>query len=245
MSVINVENVSKSYRDQKALSDFSLTVEHGDVVALLGPNGAGKTTFVKCMLNLISADSGKISIYDIDSNDPMSRSRLVYLPEKFTFYNYFTVEETLKFFAEFHQVEKSQVKERIKEALGKLSIGELGKKKLSELSKGQMQRVGLCIAIVADKDLIILDEPFSGLDPIGIKDVKDICLELSSKGKTILINSHILSEVEKFAKKVIILNHGKVQAQGLIDDVRNGMSLEDRFYTLVKGTKEESEEAHV
>lgn len=239
MSVIHVENVSKSYRDQKALSDFSLDVCEGEVVALLGPNGAGKTTFVKCMLDLVSTDSGKISIFDTDSKDPMSRSRLVYLPEKFNFYSYFTVVETLKFFAEFHGVEKSQVTERIEYALGRLSISELGKKKLSELSKGQMQRVGLCIAIVADKDLVILDEPFSGLDPIGIKDVKDICLELSAKGKTLLINSHILSEVEKFANKVIILNRGQVKAQGAIDDVRNGMSLEDRFYSLIKESNED------
>ncbi len=240
MSVIKVENVSKRYRDQLALSEFSLSVEEGDVVALLGPNGAGKTTFVKCMLNLISADSGSIKIFDIDSSDPMSRSRLVYLPEKFSFYDYFSVEETLKFFAEFHGVSKSEYRDKIQYALGRLSIGELGKKKLRELSKGQMQRVGLCIALVADKDLIVLDEPFSGLDPIGIKDVKDICLELSAQGKTIMINSHILSEVEKFANKVIILNHGQVRASGSLDEVRAGQTLEDRFYTLVKESNEGS-----
>ncbi|AYF44839.1 hydrolase, P-loop-like family protein [Halobacteriovorax sp. BALOs_7] len=234
MSVIDVRGVSKRYRDQLALSDFSLSVENGDVVALLGPNGAGKTTFVKCMLDLISADSGEITIFGKSSKDPRSRASLVYLPEKFNFYDYFTVKETLKFFAEFHGVEKSQVNGRIDEALKKLSIDKFEKKKLKELSKGQMQRVGLCIAVVANKELIILDEPFSGLDPIGIKDVKDICLELSQQGKTILINSHILSEVEKFATKVIILNNGQVKAQGPLNEVRGDISLEERFYDLVK-----------
>lgn len=234
MSVIDVRGVSKRYRDQLALSDFSLSVENGDVVALLGPNGAGKTTFVKCMLDLISADSGEITIFGKSSKDPMSRASLVYLPEKFNFYSYFTVTETLKFFAEFHGVAKSQMNERISMALKKLSIDQFGKKKLRELSKGQMQRVGLCIALVANKELIILDEPFSGLDPIGIKDVKDICLELAEEGKTILINSHILSEVEKFATKVIILNNGQVKAQGPLNDVRGDISLEERFYELVK-----------
>lgn len=234
MSIIHVEGVSKKYRDQVALTDFSLNVENGDVVALLGPNGAGKTTFVKCMLDLVSADSGEIKIFGKSSKDPQSRANLVYLPEKFNFYSYYSVNDTLKFFAEFHGVNKVDVSELIERALKKLSIDQLSNKKLKELSKGQMQRVGLCIALIANKDLIILDEPFSGLDPIGIKDVKDICLELSEQGKTILINSHILSEVEKFATKVIILDHGQVRAQGPLNEVRGDVSLEEKFYDLIK-----------
>ncbi|EQC43877.1 ABC transporter ATP-binding protein [Bacteriovorax sp. Seq25_V] len=232
MEVLNVDSLSKSYSGNQALSNFSISLNRGEVIALLGPNGAGKTTFVKSILGLLKADSGTIKFFDVES-DSVSRSKVSYLPEKFTFYPYFTIEATLRFYADMYNI-KSNRQEIIDNALRKLGILDIKGKKISDISKGQLQRVGLACVTMGSHEFIILDEPFSGLDPIGIKEVKDLCVDLKKSGKTLLINSHILAEMEKMADRVIILNKGKTLAFGSVDEVRGDMSLEDKFFKLVK-----------
>lgn len=232
MEVLKVSNLTKKYGNNLALNDFSLTLNSGNIVALLGPNGAGKTTFVKSILGLLNVDNGEIEYFgNIDKT--IGRDKISYLPEKFTFYSYFNVESTLRFYANMYKVQKSTIDQRISDSLAMLSIVELRGKKLESLSKGQMQRVGLACSIIGDHELIVLDEPFSGLDPIGIKEVKDLCQKLKAMGKTLIINSHILAEMEKMADIVIIINKGNVLAQGSVKEVRGEDTLENCFFNLI------------
>lgn len=233
MTILKASNITKSYGDFKALKDFSLEIESGDIVALLGPNGAGKTTFVKSILGLLQIDSGEIELFGKSSKDVSARDKLVYLPEKFSFYSYFTVIDTLKFYASMYNKENDQVD--YNHYLNLLSIEELRDKKLNSLSKGQMQRLGIACTLIGDQDFIILDEPFSGLDPIGIKEVKDICISLKEKNKTLLINSHILAEMERVANRVIILNKGVVERTGTMQEILEEDTLENVFYKIIKG----------
>ena len=233
MTILKASNITKSYGNFKALKDFSLEIESGDIVALLGPNGAGKTTFVKSILGLLQIDSGEIELFGKSSKDVSARDKLVYLPEKFSFYSYFTVIDTLKFYANMYNKENDQVD--YNHYLNLLSIEELRDKKLNSLSKGQMQRLGIACTLIGDQDFIILDEPFSGLDPIGIKEVKDICISLKEKNKTLLINSHILAEMERVANRVIILNKGVVERTGTMQEILEEDTLENVFYKIIKG----------
>ena len=237
-NIFEAKSVLKKYGNTIALSDFSLSLEKGEIVALLGPNGAGKTTFVKSLLGLLRISSGELSLFETDINRPEVKKKLSYLPEKFTFYSYYTVESTLRFYASMYEVEKTLQADKIDNALRELGILELKGRKISDLSKGQLQRVGLACSIVGDQEFIIWDEPFSGLDPIGIKDVKDLCIKLKEQGRTILVNSHILSEMERLADKVVIMNKGRIRTVGTVEEVSNGLSLEERFYRIVKGESE-------
>ena len=201
---------------------------------MLGPNGAGKTTFVKIMLGLQFPDRGSLKLFGQDAGAPQSRVQVGYLPEKFSFYPYYSVKDTLNFYASLSGVEKSNVSESIMSALGKLKISELVDKKLNKLSKGQLQRVGLAALLLGNKQLIILDEPFSGLDPIGIKDLKELLREFTREGKTLLINSHILSEVEPLCDHFGILNKGKLVVAGEKRELLQSTSLEDYFAQKVQ-----------
>ena len=233
MNIIETENLSKSYGTIPALKNISLTVKRGSCFALLGPNGAGKTTFVKSLLNLISPQEGSLKINNIDSLDEKSRIGVYFLPEKFTFFSYYTVEGELDFYGKMQGLSDEEIKSQIPLALRKLSIEELAKRKLNTLSKGQLQRVGLANLYMGEHELYIFDEPFSGLDPIGIKDLKEILKELREKNKSIFINSHILSEMEKICDSCGILNKGILVESGRLLEKLEGKTLEDYFYQKV------------
>jgi len=234
--IFEAQSVLKKYGNNIALSDFSLKLSKGEVIALLGPNGAGKTTFVKSLLGLLRINSGSLSLFGKDIYSADAKKRLAYLPEKYTFFSYYTVEGTLRFYAKMYSVDESKITENIDSSLRRLSIFDLKGKKVSDLSKGQLQRVGLACSLVGDQEFIIWDEPFSGLDPIGVKEVRDLSLELKNEGKTVLINSHILAEMEKMADKVVIMNEGQIKAFGTVPEVAGDMSLEDRFFRIIKGS---------
>jgi ABC-2 type transport system ATP-binding protein len=235
MSVfLQAKNVSKNYGRHKALENLSLSVNKGQTYALLGPNGAGKTTFVKALLGLVSYDSGEISINGRLVNDPQSRSLLAYLPEKFQFYSFDTPQKVLRFYARARNLPGTQINSQIDRALEQVVMTDNTTKKLSKLSKGQMQRVGLASLLIGDPGLLILDEPFSGLDPIGIKELRDIIRGLKEQGKTLFINSHILAEMEKICDSLAVLDNGHCLAQGDAHDLLNSQSLENFFYNLVR-----------
>lgn len=236
MEILSVNSISKKYGPDTALDSFSVSINKGEIVALLGPNGAGKTTLVKSILGHLKYDQGSINYFSGESA-LLARKKISYLPEKFTFYPYYTILKTLDFYAQMYGISKDLRSDKISKTLSLLNIEDIKNKKLSDLSKGQLQRVGLSCAILGDHELIILDEPFSGLDPIGMKEVKDIFKSLKEQGKTLLINSHILAEMEKVCDVVIILNKGKTLASGPIAEVRKTSSLEDVFFNLVKGVK--------
>ncbi|RLA64556.1 MAG: ABC transporter ATP-binding protein [Epsilonproteobacteria bacterium] len=231
--IIEAKNINKYYGSTYALKDFSLGIPKGSSFALLGPNGAGKTTFLKALLDLTPVDSGEITINGISSLSEKSRKGIGYLPEKFTFFDYYTVEGVLIFYGKMKGINKG-LAEQIEAVVLKTKITELQQRKVKTLSKGQMQRLGIACMLMGDNDLLLLDEPFTGLDPIGIKDLKEILRGLQVEGKTLLINSHILSEVEQICDQMAILNKGELVVEGKITELAGDASLEDFFYEKIK-----------
>ncbi len=238
MDIIQIKDISKSYGPEFSLKNVSLDVKQGKIFSLLGPNGAGKTTLVKLMLNLMHSDSGEIKINGHDVSDKSSRAGIAFIPEKFNFFSFYTARGVLEFFGKMKGVEGAELKSQVDSALEELQIAELANRKLSRMSKGQMQRVGLASILIGKNDLIILDEPFSGLDPIGIRDLKDIIKKLKEQGKTLFINSHILLEMEQLCDEVAILNKGKLLFNGSVASVlEREKSLEDFFYKLISNER--------
>lgn len=234
MNAIEVRGVQKSYGPDFSLHDVNLEVKMGKIFALLGPNGAGKTTLVKLILNLMHVDQGEINIKGISSVLASSRIGVGFIPEKFSFFSYYTVRGVLEFFGTMKGLTGQDLKSQIDVALKDLDIAQLQNRKLQSLSKGQVQRTGLATLLLGQHDVLILDEPFSGLDPIGMKDLKDIIRKQRAEGKTIFLNSHILSEMEQICDDVAILNKGKILFNGSIQSILDkGQSLEDFFYQLV------------
>ncbi len=226
---IEARGLVKDYGEVRALDGVNLLLEEGQSMALLGPNGAGKTTFIKSLLGLIRTTEGELRIFGKNAPSEESRRELAYLPEKFSFYPYYTVEGVVNFFAELYGSSRAEVGP----ALERVGMSSLAKRKMKTLSKGQMQRVGVANMLVSRARLLLLDEPFSGLDPIGIKELKDLFVELHAEGKTLFFNSHILSEMERVTQHIAIVNHGKLLVQGEIKSLLAGRNLEDYFYDLV------------
>ena len=235
--VIYADNVAKQFGLTKALNDLSLQVPRGSVYALLGPNGAGKTTFVKCLLGLVHRDGGELRLQGCEAKEPSARQGTAYLPEKFSFYPYYTVKGVLRLFGHLHGQRGEGLENLIDQAIKRLDIEEIKNRKLKTLSKGQLQRTGVATLLVSQSEIFILDEPFSGLDPIGVKEMKDLFLELKKEGKTLFINSHILSEMEQLCDQVAILHQGHCLTQGPLRELLGQKSLEDYFYEHIQKAK--------
>lgn len=234
MELIRLENVEKSYGDTFSLQDINLTINQGTIFSLLGPNGAGKTTLVKLILDIMHCDRGTISINGHSSLSKESRLGVAFIPEKFTFFPYYTARGVLEFFGQMKGLSGSILKEQVEHALDEMQIRDLENRKLSKMSKGQMQRVGLGSILIGQNDLIILDEPFSGLDPLGMRDLREIIKKLRNSGKTLFINSHVLLEMEQLCDEYAILNKGRLLAHGTVDSVLSkGTRLEDFFYNTI------------
>lgn len=234
--MIEFSNVSKEFREGvagrrvKALEDISLSIEHGEVFGFLGPNGAGKSTAIKILINLINQDRGHATIMDKDVRDKNVRRCVGYLPENPYFYDYLTAEELLWFGGKTSGMSKEEIGARTTLLLDKVMLLEARKRPLRTYSKGMVQRAGLALALIHNPEVVILDEPMSGLDPIGRKMVGDIILELKGEGKTVFFSSHILSDVERFCDKVGIIVGGKLRLTAAVSDlVKDGDTLEDVF----------------
>lgn len=233
--LIVVDNLSKSYGKHQALKTVSLNVPKGSIFALLGPNGAGKSTLVKCILNLIHPQEGSIHVGGVSYQEIECRKILSYLPEKFSFYSFYKVNAILEFFASLKGLEGQEKKEQIAKVKELMGLSEFENQKVTQLSKGQLQRTGIAITLLGDNQLIILDEPFSGLDPIAIKELKELILKLKAEGKTVFLNSHLLGEMENILDSCALLNKGELIANGAIPEMLNGEDLETFFYKKVKG----------
>jgi ABC-2 type transport system ATP-binding protein len=232
---IESNQLTKYYHQQAALDGLSLNIPQGSAFALLGPNGAGKTTFVKSLLGLVTIKSGSIKIEGESSNLPSARSKIAFMPENFNFYPYYRVRSTLKFFGQMGGLKGAELKERVESTLERVKILELADKRMDALSKGERQRVGLATLWMRDASIYILDEPFTGLDPLMIKHLKEQIKELIAANKTVIINSHILSEVERIADNVAIINRGKLLACDSIESLTSNQDLSDIFCQLVEG----------
>src|ERR1700731_4482289 len=220
-SAIEIENLTKDYpfgflhlKKKTSLEGLTMRVEEGEVFGFLGPNGAGKTTTIKLLVRLIFPTAGSARILGKPISD-ISRPRDIgYLPEQPYFYDYLTAAELLDYFARFHEFTDTERRERVQRMLKKVGLDTAKKIQLRKYSKGMLQRVGLAQAILHDPKVVILDEPMSGLDPIGRREVRDIILELKRDGKTVLFSTHILSDAEMLCDRVGVIVGGKLRGVG-------------------------------
>jgi len=221
---IDIVNVTKRFAEHTAVRDLALRVPKGSVYGLLGPNGAGKTTTIRMILNIIAPDSGTIHIFGRPSSDPKLTERLGYLPEERGLYRKMQVRRVLKFLAELKGVKGNEADRRIDEWLERLSLKtaekDWGLSKVDELSRGMQQKVQFIGTLLHDPDLVILDEPFSGLDPINAQALKDTVVELKKRGKTVIFSTHLMDNAERLCDAVCIIANGEKVLDGSVADVK-------------------------
>ena len=224
-TVIRATGLHKIYQSRlgsrrvAALDGIDLEVGPGELFGLLGPNGAGKTTAVKIMLGLTRPTRGQAEVLGRPVSDPESRRRVGYLPEGHRFPGYLTARQTLTILGRMSNVDSATLKRRIPMLLERLRIAEWLDVKVRKFSKGMTQRLGLAAALVHEPDVLLLDEPTDGVDPVGRREIRELLREQAQAGKTVLLNSHLLSEIELTCDRVAILRQGKIVAQGRIDDL--------------------------
>jgi ABC-2 type transport system ATP-binding protein len=219
---IEIANLRKAYGQNIALHDLSLTIEPGEVFGFLGPNGAGKTTTIKVLLGLVRPTSGQARIFGVPSSNPEARRAVGYLPENFRFQDWLTGTELLELHADLSDVPSDVRQRRIPEVLRMVGLAERANDRIKSYSKGMLQRIGIAQAIVHNPRLVLLDEPTSALDPIGRREVRDLIRNLSDRGTTVFLNSHLLSEVEMVCDRVAIIDRGRVVQTGRIDELVRG-----------------------
>jgi len=232
MRAVETSDLAKDYsigfvrkRPKRALDGLSLRVEPGEVFGLLGPNGAGKSTTLKILLRLIFPTSGTARILGRELNDVSMHARIGYLPENPYFYDHLTAREFLNYAGELFGLGAAERRQRVDRLLDRLGLASSRDVALRKFSKGMVQRVGLAQALINDPELIFLDEPMSGLDPLGRREVRDLILELKGQGKTVFFSTHILSDAEMLCDRVAILNHGRLQGCGDLREIlRLGVS---------------------
>jgi ABC-2 type transport system ATP-binding protein len=246
MNAVEIQNLKKVYeagvgqREIMALDGISLAVVQGEVFGFLGPNGAGKTTTIKILVGLIQQTSGTAKLFGKDINNAETRSNIGFLAESPYFYEYLTAEESLSFYGQLFDLSKNEIKSRSSALLKQVGLESSANVQLRKFSKGMLQRIGIAQALINDPELIILDEPMSGLDPIGRKEMRELIQSLKVQGKTIFFSSHIIHDVEMICDRVAILVHGKLLAVGRIDEITSeSETLEDAFIRIVQkeGTK--------
>jgi ABC-2 type transport system ATP-binding protein len=207
----------KRYGRQTAVDDVSFTVGRGEVLGLLGPNGAGKTSVIKMLLGLVRPDAGEVLLLGRRSSDPRSRTAVGYLPELFRYQPWLTPTEVLDLHVRLARVPVGAAEQR--ECLALVGLADRAGDRLGGFSKGMQQRLGLAVALVARPELVVLDEPTSALDPLGRVDVRDLVLSLKSRGVAVLLNSHLIGEVERVCDRVVILDKGRVAASGTLAEL--------------------------
>jgi ABC-2 type transport system ATP-binding protein len=226
-NIIEIENLTKDYevgffrkRKVRALDDLTLSVEPGQIFGFLGGNGAGKTTTIKILMRLLFATSGTARILGSDISDTSMHRSIGYCPENPYFYDYLTAAELMDYFGQLFGLERAERKRRAQELLTQVGLKEKDwNKQLRKYSKGMLQRVGIAQALINDPGLVFFDEPMSGLDPIGRREVRELIAGLRRKGTTVFMSTHILSDVEALCDKVAILRNGKLAATGHLDEL--------------------------
>ncbi len=223
--IVQAVGLTKMFRDfwnrpkARAVNGIDFEVRPGEVVGLLGPNGSGKSTTVKMLLGLLYPTGGKLTVFGRSPRAVETKREIGYLPEESYLYKFLTAEETLDFFGSLFNLSAADRKQRIDQLLDMVGLAHARRRRVGEFSKGMQRRIGLAQAMINDPAFLILDEPTSGLDPLGCREVKDLILTLKKRGKTVLITSHLLSDVEDICDRVIILYGGKVRAEGALDNL--------------------------
>lgn len=236
-SAVRTEGLTKVYKDfwrrksVSALTNLNLNIERGEIFGLLGPNGSGKTTTVKLLLGLLFPTSGKSWLLGYSSVDLKVKSKIGFLPEESYLYKFLNAEEILDFYGKLFDIPKTERRSRIDKLIHDVGLNPYRKRPLSQYSKGMLRRIGLAQAIINDPDLVILDEPTSGLDPIASREIKDLILDFKRQGKTIVLCSHLLADVQNICDRIAILNKGVLQVMG---NVRELLSQKDVIEFVVK-----------
>ena len=229
---INIKNVNKFYGKQQALTDVSFSLNKGEIVGFLGPNGAGKSTLMKIITCYLEQDSGKVQVCDLDTVEQnlKVKAKIGYLPEHNPLYTDMYIKEYLTFVGRIYKVQN--LNNRITEIIQQTGLTDEQSKKIGELSKGFKQRVGLAAALIHNPEILILDEPTTGLDPNQLVEIRNLIKEVG-ENKTVLLSTHIMQEVDKMCNRVIIINKGKIVDDQLISNYqKNNIDLEEHFRKL-------------
>jgi ABC-2 type transport system ATP-binding protein len=223
--VVSVRGLTKVFKDfwnrpkARAVDGVDFEVRKGEIFGLLGPNGSGKSTTIKLLLGLLNPTKGHIEVFGHSPRHVQTKSRIGYLPEESYLYRYLNSRETLDFFGNLFHLDKKDRDNRAEQLLDMVGLGKTQTRAVGEFSKGMQRRIGLAQALINDPDLVILDEPTAGLDPIGCREVKDLIIALAKRGKTVILSSHLLSDVEDVCDRVVIYYGGKIRADGTLKDL--------------------------
>jgi len=242
--VVVVRGLTKIFKDfwgrpkARAVDNVDFAVRRGEVFGLLGPNGSGKSTTVKMLLGLLYPSRGHIEVFGHSPRHVATKSRIGYLPEESYLYRYLDSNETLDFFGSLFDLPNKERRRRAEQLLEMVGLNQVRRRMVGEFSKGMQRRIGLAQALINDPDLVILDEPTSGLDPIGCREVKDLILALARRGKTVILSSHLLADVEDVCDRVVIYYGGRVQAMGTLRELlaeADSIRITALFSVLVAG----------
>jgi ABC-2 type transport system ATP-binding protein len=224
-AVVAVRGLTKVFKDfwgrpkARAVDNIDFEVRRGEVFGLLGPNGSGKSTTVKMLLGLLHPTRGHIEVFGKSPRHVATKARIGYLPEESYLYRYLNSRETLEFFGNLFHLPPGERRQRTEQLLDMVGLTQTRTRAVGEFSKGMQRRIGLAQALINDPDLVLLDEPTAGLDPIGCREVKDLILALARRGKTVILSSHLLSDVEDVCDRVVILYGGRIQAEGTLKEL--------------------------
>ncbi|HZU29750.1 MAG TPA: ABC transporter ATP-binding protein [Candidatus Angelobacter sp.] len=228
MHAIEIRGLSKEYsvgfwkkKLRPALKSLDLTVEEGEAFGFLGPNGAGKTTTLKILMGIILPTSGSATILGKDFRDPDIKVKIGFLPEQPYFYDYLSAPELLDYYLQLSGVEAAERSKKIGPVLDRVGLSDVGNKQLRKFSKGMLQRVGIAQAIIHDPEVVFLDEPMSGLDPLGRHEVRELIQGLKDEGKTVFFSTHILSDAEALCDRVAVIHKGELRGIGVVNDLRS------------------------
>jgi ABC-2 type transport system ATP-binding protein len=242
--IVETRNLSKVYRDfwgrpkVRALKALDLEIRRGEIFGLLGPNGSGKTTTIKLLLGLLFPTSGQALVFNKDATDVSKNERLGYLPEESYLYRFLNAEETLDFYGRLFDIPAKVRRQRANELITMVGLQRDKRRQLKEYSKGMARRIGLAQALINDPELIMLDEPTSGLDPIGTREIKDLILRLKAEGKTVLMSSHLLADVQDVCDRIAILHQGELKELGRVDSL---LKVRDETEIRAKGLSAEAQ----
>jgi ABC-2 type transport system ATP-binding protein len=241
--VIETRNLSKVYRDfwgrqkVRALKALDLEIQRGEIFGLLGPNGSGKTTTIKLLLGLLFPTSGEALVFGKKASEVTKNERIGYLPEESYLYRFLNAEETLNFYGKLFDMPADTRKQRVAELIKLVQLDWAKRRQLKEYSKGMTRRIGLAQALINDPELILLDEPTSGLDPIGTREMKDLILKLKEQGKTVVMCSHLLADVQDVCDRIAILHQGELKELGRVDSL---LKVRDVTEILASGLSEDA-----
>lgn len=243
--IIETRNLTKDYRDfwgrrkVRALKALDLEVRQGEIFGLLGPNGSGKTTTIKLLLGLLFPTSGEALVFNKKASDVAKNEKIGYLPEESYLYKFLNAEETLDFYGRLFNMPSHIRKRKVSELITRVGLDWAKRRQLKEYSKGMTRRIGLAQALINEPDLIVLDEPTTGLDPIGTREMKDLILELKAEGKTVLMCSHLLADVQDVCDRIAILYQGELKELGRVDSL---LKVQDVTQIRTKGLSEEAKQ---